>query len=399
MKYDPGAPLHDRYKVAFDFVNAEEWQHMANMCLTINSFFGWDFNSCEALRQDGVFYPIDFANACPGLAGHLAALPLPMAGEGQAQVVALRRGDAAEDAQEPRLGAVLRDRRLAARRSRRSCRSMRAWRTSAFESDRFAEFCAQQLPHLDEVAWEFFGTPTAKEAVRKKVAALFPAHEVEEFTEHFWGLVQFWRRTEEEYIAKPGAAFARVIAKRTEVWRSSFLAQEVAVARWGEDGQPVLLFPTAGGDAEEIERFRMVDALAPLVRAGRIQLFSCDSVPGQCWVSDAYPASHCSWVQNRFDEFLYLRARALHASSRGRRERDPDRRGLARRALRAGGGLPASGRIQPCRLHVRQVRPRGDARRRADVARLLLLVAAALPAGSRGCPASGAAAHGVSFTW
>lgn len=96
-----------------------------------------------------------------------------------------------------------------------------------------------------------------------------------------------------------------MIAKRTEVWRSSFLAQEVTVARWGEDGQPVLLFPTAGGDALEVERFRMVDALAPLVRSGRIQLFSCDSVPGQCWVSDAYPPSHCSWVQNRFDEFLY----------------------------------------------------------------------------------------------
>jgi esterase/lipase superfamily enzyme len=97
-----------------------------------------------------------------------------------------------------------------------------------------------------------------------------------------------------------------VIAKRTETWRSSYLAQEITVARWGEDGQPVLLFPTAGGDALEIERFRMVDALAPLLRAGRIQLFSCDSVPGQCWVSDAYSASHCSWVQNRFDEFLYF---------------------------------------------------------------------------------------------
>ncbi len=33
--------------------------------LTINAFFGWDFNSCEALAQGGVWYPIDFANACP----------------------------------------------------------------------------------------------------------------------------------------------------------------------------------------------------------------------------------------------------------------------------------------------------------------------------------------------
>jgi esterase/lipase superfamily enzyme len=96
-----------------------------------------------------------------------------------------------------------------------------------------------------------------------------------------------------------------VIAKRSEVWRSSFLSQEIQVARWGERGQPVLLFPTAGGDAEEIERQKMITALAPLIAGGRIQVFSCDSVPGRCWVSDRYGAAHCSWLQNRFDEFLH----------------------------------------------------------------------------------------------
>ena len=35
------------------------------MTLVINAFFGWDFNSCEALRSNGVWRPIDFANACP----------------------------------------------------------------------------------------------------------------------------------------------------------------------------------------------------------------------------------------------------------------------------------------------------------------------------------------------
>jgi esterase/lipase superfamily enzyme len=95
-----------------------------------------------------------------------------------------------------------------------------------------------------------------------------------------------------------------VIAKRSEAWRSSFLAQEVQVVRWGESGAPVLVFPTAGGDAEEVERHRMITALAPLIESGRLQVFSCDSVPGRCWVSEEYPAGHCSWVQNRFDEFL-----------------------------------------------------------------------------------------------
>jgi hypothetical protein len=62
-----------------------------------------------------------------------------------------------------------------------------------FESDRFFEFCDQHLGHLDEVAWEFFGTPRAREAIAGKVAALFPKHEHEQFTEHFWKKIQQWR--------------------------------------------------------------------------------------------------------------------------------------------------------------------------------------------------------------
>ena len=46
--------------------------------------------------------------------------------------------------------------------------------------------------------------------VPRKVAALFPEHEVERFTEHFWGLVQFWRKTEADRMNKLNAAKADV---------------------------------------------------------------------------------------------------------------------------------------------------------------------------------------------
>jgi len=46
IRYDPDAPLHDRYKVEFEFVDGEEWSLLIDMALTINAFFGWDFNSC-----------------------------------------------------------------------------------------------------------------------------------------------------------------------------------------------------------------------------------------------------------------------------------------------------------------------------------------------------------------
>ena len=30
---------------------------------------------------------------------------------------------------------------------------------------------------------------------------MFPAHEVDGFTEHFWGLIEFWRQTEADRLA------------------------------------------------------------------------------------------------------------------------------------------------------------------------------------------------------
>ena len=50
--------------------------------------------------------------------------------------------------------------------------------------------------HLDEVTLEFFATDTARDAVHKKVTAMFPEHEVEEFTELFWERIQSWRADE-----------------------------------------------------------------------------------------------------------------------------------------------------------------------------------------------------------
>jgi hypothetical protein len=206
MKYDPSAPLHDRYKVAFDFVTATEWQHLANLTLTINSFFGWDFNSCESLRKDGVFYPIDFANACPDSQVTSLHFHFPWLVKAKLKwslfVAATRRKMRKNLDWEPFFeiaagGGPFEERlkgyaRLAHQR---------------FESDRFVEFCATHLSHLDEVAFDFFATEVAKDAVRKKVTALFPAHEVEQFTEHFWGLIQFWRKSESDYLrARPGEA-------------------------------------------------------------------------------------------------------------------------------------------------------------------------------------------------
>ena len=93
--------------------------------------------------------------------------------------------------------------------------------------------------------------------------------------------------------------------KETFAWYSPRLEQPVDVVRWGHYGVPVLLFPTAGGDAEEIERFLMIKALTPLLAAGAIKVYSCDSVAGRAWLTGEHSPLHCSWLQNQYDGFVY----------------------------------------------------------------------------------------------
>lgn len=93
--------------------------------------------------------------------------------------------------------------------------------------------------------------------------------------------------------------------KETSRWYSHRVAQDVQLVRWGHIGTPVLLFPTAGGDAEEVERFHLIGALGPLIDAGRIKVYSTDSLAGRAWFSGEHSAEYCSKLQNAFDAMIY----------------------------------------------------------------------------------------------
>jgi esterase/lipase superfamily enzyme len=85
--------------------------------------------------------------------------------------------------------------------------------------------------------------------------------------------------------------------KVTDRWYSDRLGQDISVARWGSYGAPVLLFPTAGGDAEEVERHHMIAHLEPLIASGRAKVYSVDSVAGRAL------AQHRGSVEDRLALF------------------------------------------------------------------------------------------------
>ena len=68
FRYDPAQPMHGRYMIDHNFLNAEKGREARIITKVINAFFRWDFNSCEAILKDGTLWPIDFANACPDIA-------------------------------------------------------------------------------------------------------------------------------------------------------------------------------------------------------------------------------------------------------------------------------------------------------------------------------------------
>ncbi len=192
VRYDPAAPLHDRYTMDQDFLSPDDRALLRDITLTINSFFGWDFNSCESLRKDGDWHPIDFANPCPD--SQVTSLHYHFPWLIKANIrwsvfcAATQRKMSPNLDWKPYFNVIKKDLPY---RERVAAYGKIA--NQRFSTDRFEEFCEKSFPNLDEVVLEFFQSDKAKEAVRSKVTALYPEEEVEEFTELFWERIGKWR--------------------------------------------------------------------------------------------------------------------------------------------------------------------------------------------------------------
>ncbi len=193
--YDPDAPLHDRYTMDRDFISAADAQLLRDMTLTINAFFGWDFNSCEALRSEGRWVPIDFANPCPD--SQVTSLHYHFPWLIKANIrwsvfcAATQRRMRVNLDWQPFFDAC-----QPGMTPEEKIRAYGAIAKERLDTEHFLGFCETHLDHLDEVADEFFGSESARDAVRTKVASLYPDHEIDEFTSLFFDRIQTARQDE-----------------------------------------------------------------------------------------------------------------------------------------------------------------------------------------------------------
>jgi hypothetical protein len=67
-----------------------------------------------------------------------------------------------------------------------------------FDTERYADFCSSHLPHVDEMVYDWVRSPEFDTMLRDTVRDTYPAHEHEQFTAHFQGLLDAWVHDREQ---------------------------------------------------------------------------------------------------------------------------------------------------------------------------------------------------------
>jgi esterase/lipase superfamily enzyme len=92
--------------------------------------------------------------------------------------------------------------------------------------------------------------------------------------------------------------------RRTTAWYSQNLGMEMPLVAYGQAGYPLLMFPTAAADYLEYERFHLVDAISPLIEAGRVRAYSINSVNRYSLLNEQASPQWKAELLTRYDRYI-----------------------------------------------------------------------------------------------
>jgi esterase/lipase superfamily enzyme len=92
--------------------------------------------------------------------------------------------------------------------------------------------------------------------------------------------------------------------RETTSWYSERLFREMPLVAYGHYGPPILMLPTAAADYLEYERFRLIDQLNWWLDAGKVKLYSVNSVNQLSLMNrQASPREKVEWM-NRYEGYI-----------------------------------------------------------------------------------------------
>lgn len=77
------------------------------------------------------------------------------------------------------------------------------------------------------------------------------------------------------------------------------------IVSYGHLGFCLLLLPTAAADYLEYERFGLIKAIAPLIEAGKVKVYSINSMNNESWMNKSMIPAHKAIRQNQFNHYVY----------------------------------------------------------------------------------------------
>ena len=87
-------------------------------------------------------------------------------------------------------------------------------------------------------------------------------------------------------------------------WYSERLLEHMPIATWGHNGWPILMLPTAAADYLEYERFQLIDVMRPWIDAGKIRVYSVNSVNNRSLMNRRASPEVRIELQKRYDGYL-----------------------------------------------------------------------------------------------
>jgi esterase/lipase superfamily enzyme len=91
--------------------------------------------------------------------------------------------------------------------------------------------------------------------------------------------------------------------RRYETFYSSALEQEIELLVFGHYGPPMLVFPTQGGRFYDFENYGMIEAVAPLLDAGKLKLYCTDSL-AEPWLQTDIDLEWRGKKHHAFQEYI-----------------------------------------------------------------------------------------------
>ncbi len=157
-EYEPARQYFERYAPNPD-LSPERHREIESVSRVVNAFFRWELNSCEVIVKGDDAYPIDYANASPDLSLVSLNYLFPWA------IASLVRWCAfcCLTGRSMRINQNIADYVAIAETEGLSYEEKleryRALADCYFEREKFEEFAAEVLPHLDELMAEELASP------------------------------------------------------------------------------------------------------------------------------------------------------------------------------------------------------------------------------------------------